>query len=756
MWSGVGAWFGGIWDSVVSSVHVALVAIKQAFANWLAGMPAPVQEMVANIGSIFSGIATIASSAWSGITAVAKSVFDAVVAVWQGLSSAVSSAWQDIVGVASSVWDSVKSTVTSAINAIKPIITSVASVFSAAWQGLVAVASSVWSAINAAAMLGIAAIKASLTAGVTGFAVIFNAGFNAVKTVVSTVFNAIKALVRGDIDGVKTAIQSGLSQLAGIARNAITQMVSVFKNAGNQLRSVGGDIIQGLINGLKAKAAAAASAAREVASSAVNAFKSVFRTASPSKATREIGEWVSEGLAIGIAYKAPMAADEAKKMAENAKKAIESEMESTARSIFLMQQKIRNNPFAELTADIAFGKYQGQDTSQLLALKEEERRLGSILNMTDDLRKLKQDIALVGKSNLEIMEWEYQHTDKYLGISREQFDAHKKANAELERRNKLLADTNDLAKKQQDLQKRVALFGNTDPLAEVKYDLQFSTADQAQKDTYLADLSRQNAKEAFGSLQNSYHIETPAQKLEREYQEKLAVITNYEQQIVNTIGAAVELRKQVEASYAQSVLEMEAKTYEQRISGYQAGLNLISGVWDKMTEVVKKSYGEQSTAAKIMFAGQKIIAIAQALINTELAATKSLAEGGAIAGIPMAKIVRATGYASVGLIASQTIDGLTGQAHDGIMSVPKSGTWNLEKGERVLPRHTAKALDDKLDSMGSGRAVNNINVNVSVDSNGSDVTSAHNFGKRLGDAIRTAVQQELMREKRQGGALYGI
>lgn len=40
------------------------------------------------------------------------------------------------------------------------------------------------------------------------------------------------------------------------------------------------------------------------------------------------------------------------------------------------------------------------------------------------------------------------------------------------------------------------------------------------------------------------------------------------------------------------------------------------------------------------------------------------------------------------------------------MSVPKSGTWNLEKGERVLPKHTAKALDDKLNSMGSGRAVN--------------------------------------------------
>ena len=56
--------------------------------------------------------------------------------------------------------------------------------------------------------------------------------------------------------------------------------------------------------------------------------------------------------------------------------------------------------------------------------------------------------------------------------------------------------------------------------------------------------------------------------------------------------------------------------------------------------------------------------------------------------------------------AISAINPVIGQAHDGIMSVPKSGTWNLEKGERVLPKHTAKALDDRLDNMGSGRAVN--------------------------------------------------
>ena len=44
-------------------------------------------------------------------------------------------------------------------------------------------------------------------------------------------------------------------------------------------------------------------------------------------------------------------------------------------------------------------------------------------------------------------------------------------------------------------------------------------------------------------------------------------------------------------------------------------------------------------------------------------------------------------------------------AHDGIDSVPKTGTWLLEKGERVLTSETSKKLDAKLDG-GSGVVVN--------------------------------------------------
>ena len=54
---------------------------------------------------------------------------------------------------------------------------------------------------------------------------------------------------------------------------------------------------------------------------------------------------------------------------------------------------------------------------------------------------------------------------------------------------------------------------------------------------------------------------------------------------------------------------------------------------------------------------------------------------------------------------------------------------------------------------GIGGNVNNINVNVTVNSDGSSVQTNHKIGKELGQVIAVAVQNELRKEMRQGGEL---
>lgn len=200
-WQGVGEWFGELWDKV-----------KQTFFNWLSQMPKPVQEMVANIGEIFSTIVDVAGAVWDGIANIAKSV-----------------------------WHAITEFVSYAIDKIKPVIKSVLEFFKNAWDGLVSIAKTVWQAVASvvsyvfdkiSGIIGtqFEAMKAIFMAGVTIFASIFNAGFEMVKTIFSTAFKVIKAVLTGDMQGVKDAIKDGFQKVLDISKKLVGNIVDALKN----------------------------------------------------------------------------------------------------------------------------------------------------------------------------------------------------------------------------------------------------------------------------------------------------------------------------------------------------------------------------------------------------------------------------------------------------------------------------------------------------------------------------------------------
>lgn len=151
----------------------------------------------------------------------------------------------------------------------------------------------------------------------------------------------------------------------------------------------------------------------------------------------------------------------------------------------------------------------------------------------------------------------------------------------------------------------------------------------------------------------------------------------------------------IDLQYDQSVKDLAQSQFESQMGIWQDLLTRTGTIFSQVAEMVKNTAGESSAAYKAMFLVNQGISIAQALINTEVAATKAMAEGGFIAGIPMSTAIRALGYASVGLIAGQTIAGM---AHDGIDNIPKEGTWLLDGGERVLNPNQNKDLTNYLAS----------------------------------------------------------
>lgn len=238
-----------------------------------------------------------------------------------------------------------------------------------------------------------------------------------------------------------------------------------------------------------------------------------------------------------------------------------------------------------------------------------------------------------------------------------------------------------------------------------------------------------------------------------------------------------ELNAKTSGQYAsldtglQALLDNERLTEEERIKikewgaserakieqAHSTAMNSLilsdsENMFGSLASIAKDGLGEQSRLYRAMFAMQQGFAIAQASLAMQQAISQGLAKG-----FPegLADMALAVSHGAKIVSAIKSVVMPVGQAHDGIMSVPKSGTWNLEKGERVLPRHTAKALDDKLASMSNGGGQVVINQHITINTDGShDVRD--DSQNQMGQALKTGVLAIVHGEMRQGGSIYNF
>ncbi|AKI27308.1 tape measure protein [Moraxella catarrhalis] len=234
---------------------------------------------------------------------------------------------------------------------------------------------------------------------------------------------------------------------------------------------------------------------------------------------------------------------------------------------------------------------------------------------------------------------------------------------------------------------------------------------------------------------------------------------------LNRLGRFMDKQKELYKDNEDALTQIAQEGVAARIAideAYQEAkrtliLSQSENIFESLASITKDSLGEQSRLYRAMFAMQQGFAIAQAGLAMQQAISKGLAKG-----FPegLADMATAVSHGAKIVSAIKSVVMPVGQAHDGIMSVPKSGTWNLEKGERVLPRHTAKALDDKLDKIGNGgRPVNVVINNYSGEK--TDVQQMPNgdmmvtIGKMISHTVDAKLNQRFIQARRQGGELYG-
>ncbi|MCQ0715228.1 phage tail tape measure protein [Klebsiella pneumoniae] len=178
------------------------------------------------------------------------------------------------------------------------------------------------------------------------------------------------------------------------------------------------------------------------------------------------------------------------------------------------------------------------------------------------------------------------------------------------------------------------------------------------------------------------------------------------------------------------------------ISGTESMGEAIKGIFSDLGKSVIKALVDMA-AQWIVYQGVQMLvnksaqasAIPSMIANAQATALQAqLAAFASTAAIPIVgpglapAAMAAAAAITEPMVAAISAASLSGMAHDGIDAVPETGTWLLQKGERVTTAATSAKLDATLDRVANqstgGGAIYSPNINIPINGNPSDATVA--------------------------------
>jgi len=176
-------------------------------------------------------------------------------------------------------------------------------------------------------------------------------------------------------------------------------------------------------------------------------------------------------------------------------------------------------------------------------------------------------------------------------------------------------------------------------------------------------------------------LETPMESENRNHANTLRDLQAYrDRELENTITAnqAIERENQ----------RHEAAKAEIRSQYSLQSLQMAGSTFDQMYNLLKQSGDKQSSLAKAAFLVSKALAVAEIIIQTNVAAAKAKGQLG-IFGMPMSAIILATGYSQAAMVAGMAI-----ASAEGGYDIPAgvNPVTQLHEKEMVLPKAQAEVI----------------------------------------------------------------
>ncbi len=309
-----------IWEAIVGFFRAAAEAIKTAFdgvVEFFSGVWEGIQAIFQGVAEFFGGIfqaaAEIVQAAWSavvdffvGIWEGIQSVFSVVAEVLGGFFSAaweaVQAAWHAASEFFSSVWEAIK-------GVFEPVVEVLGGFFKAAWEAV----QGAWEAAKEF-FSGVADGIRSVFEEVTEFlSSAFKEAYEAVKDVwdaakefFAGIWNAIKEAASAAAEKVSEgfkkaweAVKGAWDKATDFFKGIFDKIVGVFSGIGDKFKEIGGNIVNGIKNGVMGAWDAFVGFMSEKINGIISSVKGLLGIHSPSTVFAGIGENMALGLAGG-------------------------------------------------------------------------------------------------------------------------------------------------------------------------------------------------------------------------------------------------------------------------------------------------------------------------------------------------------------------------------------------------------------------------------------------------------------------------
>lgn len=320
-WTGVKEFFSDLWASIEEIATVVwdvIIAVWQTVVETFKTVFQPMTEFFATLTQTTVDVATnIWDTFTNALSAIWANIRTVAAAAWELIKNAILGPILLLINLATGdfksfgsnlaqIWNNIKTSATTIWNALKSavitIITSLASVGAGVVTGFSSTLSSLWSAIRATAVNIWNALKAGVLAVITSLANTGKSIMSGMRSSIISIWNGLKSSVISIANGLKNGAINAWNTLKSTTASIFNSLKGVITNPlkAINLFSIGVNIIQGLVRGIKSMYGAVKDAISNVANTVQKGIKKALKIKSPSRVMIEIGEFTGEGLAKGI------------------------------------------------------------------------------------------------------------------------------------------------------------------------------------------------------------------------------------------------------------------------------------------------------------------------------------------------------------------------------------------------------------------------------------------------------------------------